>query len=60
MQGGFDIRYETNDKDSPDYNNYIITMRSRVDIKNACVNNKWHCGALIEVDNWQIKDDYPW
>lgn len=20
----------------------------------------WYCGALIEMDGWEIKDDYPW
>ena len=21
---------------------------------------RWNCGALIQYDNWEIKDDYPW
>ncbi len=23
-------------------------------------NSRYHCGALIQYDGWEIKDDYPW
>lgn len=26
----------------------------------SCVNNGIFCTAVIFMDNWQIKDDYPW
>jgi len=28
--------------------------------KNAASVSGTHCGALILLDSWQIKDDYPW
>ena len=40
----------------------VATDGSRNDVKNAGCNerNKFLCGALIMMDGWQIKDDYPW
>ena len=31
-------------------------------LRNDCNKNKTgnYCGALIEIDGWQIKEDYPW
>ncbi len=28
--------------------------------KNISKGSRWNCGALIQYDGWQIKDDYPW
>ena len=28
--------------------------------KNVEKHMRWNCGALIQHDNWEIKDDYPW
>ena len=28
--------------------------------KNVRREFRWNCGALIQLDNWEIKDDYPW
>ena len=48
--------------------NYVLTGNDliRIDddtrstvLKN-CTDNGYHCGRLIQMDGWQIKDDYPW
>lgn len=33
---------------------------NRATLKSNCATRGAFCGALIEHDSWQIKDDYPW
>ena len=48
--------------------NYQLTDDYRLKVKDAtrstilanCKDNASYCGALIQIDGWQIKDDYPW
>ena len=28
--------------------------------KNIAQNKRYQCGALIQIDNWEIRNDYPW
>ncbi len=40
----------------------LITYKntSREDLLEDCKTSGQYCGALIQRDGWQIKDDYPW
>ncbi|MBR6163461.1 type II secretion system protein [bacterium] len=37
-----------------------IPMLTRDEIKENCSTTGVYCAALIAIDGWQIKDDYPW
>ncbi len=41
-----------------------LNMKTREELLNFCKNAQDHargeCSALIQFDNWEIKDDYPW
>ncbi len=47
---------------------YQITDDYRLNVKKAtrsqirakCIDNSSYCGALIQIDGWDIKDDYPY
>lgn len=34
--------------------------RTRDELKNRCKTNAYHCSSLLEYDNWEFKDDYPY
>ena len=41
-------------------NSFILSDNPREELLDDCKTiGKW-CGALIQKDGWQIKDDYPW
>lgn len=40
--------------------NMFGTGYSRETLKSNCESYGSFCGALIQTDGWQIKDDYPW
>ena len=33
---------------------------SRTSLLRGCTSNPESCGALLQYDNWEFKDDYPW
>lgn len=33
---------------------------SRKSLLRSCTNDPEYCGALLQYDNWEFKDDYPW
>lgn len=33
--------------------------KSRDSIKQKCIDTPQYCGALLEIDNWEFKPDYP-
>lgn len=41
--------------------NYSNSNRDKL-LENNCNKNSSgdYCGALIQMDGWEIKDDYPW
>lgn len=42
------------------FNGYRILTESRDELFENCKTVGEYCGALIQYDSWQIKDDYPW
>ncbi len=43
------------------YNNGSrLSDMDREEVKELCKTEPQNCGALIQYDGWQIKDDYPW
>ena len=39
---------------------YAINSTARGRLIDYCKENKYHCSALLEYDNWEFKDDYPY
>lgn len=55
----FDQRFEFHYVGST-FNGYRILTESRDELFENCKSGGEYCGALIQYDGWQIKDDYPW
>ena len=55
------VMFHQNYRVFPNTRKMEIISINREDLKINCkTSNGNYCGALIQMDGWQIKDDYPW